>query len=182
MNRLHRWELVQRMTQTCWSRWTTDYLNRLQSRPKHPITTTGLGATSPSRISFGDDYIAENSDNFRETILARNVYAAWARKLTNARYIDPDLQNYHIKVGKSGEIVNNLLTKLNVPLFKIPATEKDLDMIVVRARNKVNDPPPSKEEEKTPAGVLPPLPSSPALRAERKEKKECRCRRHRPPP
>ncbi|GFX96375.1 integrase catalytic domain-containing protein [Trichonephila clavipes] len=34
MNRLRRWELVQRMTQTFWSRWTSDYLNRLQSRPK----------------------------------------------------------------------------------------------------------------------------------------------------
>ncbi|GFS64815.1 integrase catalytic domain-containing protein [Trichonephila clavipes] len=34
MNRLRRWELVQRMTQTFWSRWTLDYLNRLQSRPK----------------------------------------------------------------------------------------------------------------------------------------------------
>ncbi|GFW62261.1 integrase catalytic domain-containing protein [Trichonephila clavipes] len=34
MNRLRRWELIQRMTQTFWSRWTSDYLNRLQSRPK----------------------------------------------------------------------------------------------------------------------------------------------------
>ncbi|GFS66878.1 integrase catalytic domain-containing protein [Trichonephila clavipes] len=34
MNRLRRWKLVQRMTQTFWSRWTSDYLNRLQSRPK----------------------------------------------------------------------------------------------------------------------------------------------------
>ncbi|GFR12274.1 integrase catalytic domain-containing protein [Trichonephila clavata] len=34
MNWLRRWELVQRMTQTFWSRWTSDYLNRLQSRPK----------------------------------------------------------------------------------------------------------------------------------------------------
>ncbi|GFT54603.1 integrase catalytic domain-containing protein [Trichonephila clavipes] len=34
MNRLRGWELVQRMTQTFLSRWTSDYLNRLQSRPK----------------------------------------------------------------------------------------------------------------------------------------------------
>ncbi|GFX91578.1 integrase catalytic domain-containing protein [Trichonephila clavipes] len=34
MNRLRRCELVQRMTQTFWSRWTSGYLNHLQSRPK----------------------------------------------------------------------------------------------------------------------------------------------------
>ncbi|GFU53932.1 hypothetical protein TNCV_459171, partial [Trichonephila clavipes] len=39
---------------------------------------------SPSRIIAGDDHIAECSDLFREAILARNVYAAWSRKLTNA--------------------------------------------------------------------------------------------------
>ncbi|GFX42370.1 hypothetical protein TNCV_110901 [Trichonephila clavipes] len=51
-------------------------------------TTTGLGA-SPSRVTTGDELIAEKSDLFREAIRARNVYAAWARKLTNARPNDP---------------------------------------------------------------------------------------------
>ncbi|GFS70604.1 hypothetical protein TNCV_2546351, partial [Trichonephila clavipes] len=40
---------------------------------------------SPSRMIAGDDHIAECSDLFREAIQARNVYAAWARKLTNAK-------------------------------------------------------------------------------------------------
>ncbi|GFR03422.1 hypothetical protein TNCT_378161 [Trichonephila clavata] len=50
-------------------------------------SATGLGANcdSPSRKSFGDDFIVENSDVFREAIKARNVYAAWARKLTQAK-------------------------------------------------------------------------------------------------
>ncbi|GBO43766.1 hypothetical protein AVEN_38343-1, partial [Araneus ventricosus] len=34
MNRLSRWELVQKLAQTFWSKWTSDYLNRLQARPK----------------------------------------------------------------------------------------------------------------------------------------------------
>ncbi|GFR29786.1 hypothetical protein TNCT_659361 [Trichonephila clavata] len=90
---------------------------------------TGLGANcdSPSRKSFGDDFIVENSDVFREAIKARNVYTTWARKLTQAKPADPDLQNFHLQVGKSGEIVNNLLIKLQVPLFKIPASEKELE-------------------------------------------------------
>ncbi|GFT88259.1 zinc finger protein [Trichonephila clavipes] len=80
--------------------------------------------TSPSRIIAGDDHIAEFSDLFREAIQARNVYAAWARKLTNARPNDPKLQSYHQEVTKAGESVELLLVKLNVPLFRIPASDE----------------------------------------------------------
>ncbi|GFR01787.1 hypothetical protein TNCT_415951 [Trichonephila clavata] len=74
--------------------------------PSEP-STTGLGASSdsPSRKTFGDDFIVENSDIYREAIRARNVYAAWARKLTQAKTNDQDLQNYHQELGKSGEMV-----------------------------------------------------------------------------
>ncbi|GFS57509.1 hypothetical protein TNIN_233701 [Trichonephila inaurata madagascariensis] len=102
----------------------SNWSDRTDNQPIHSDTTEGLGASSPSRMTFGDDSIVENSDVFRETIRARNIYAAWARKLTTARPNDPDLQIYHEEIKKSGEIVSTLLTQLNVPLFKIPATEK----------------------------------------------------------
>ncbi|GFW90432.1 hypothetical protein TNCV_1390491 [Trichonephila clavipes] len=72
------------------------------SSDKPAATTTGLGA-SPSQTNLGDDHIAENSDVFREAIKARNIYAAWARKLTNAKPSDPDLQTYHMEVKKAGQ-------------------------------------------------------------------------------
>ncbi|XP_059056144.1 uncharacterized protein LOC131850012 [Achroia grisella] len=34
INRLNRWQLVQRMVQHFWDRWTREYLSRLQQRPK----------------------------------------------------------------------------------------------------------------------------------------------------
>ncbi|CAG7828725.1 unnamed protein product, partial [Allacma fusca] len=34
MNRLSRWQLTQRLTQQFWSRWNSEYLTRLQQRPK----------------------------------------------------------------------------------------------------------------------------------------------------
>ncbi|GFT05911.1 integrase catalytic domain-containing protein [Trichonephila clavipes] len=34
MNRLSRWQLVQRMNQHFWGKWSSEYLNRLQQRPK----------------------------------------------------------------------------------------------------------------------------------------------------
>ncbi|GFW21993.1 zinc finger protein [Trichonephila clavipes] len=133
---------------------TTDWSERTDDTEKQP-------PNSPSRMIAGDDHIAECSDLFREAIQARNVYAAWARKLTNARPNDPKLQSYHQEVTKAGESVELLLVKLNVPLFRIPASEKELDKIILRVKNRVSDPPAEKnEEEKKPAAVPPP-PSSP---------------------
>ncbi|GFV84666.1 hypothetical protein TNCV_4296481 [Trichonephila clavipes] len=138
-----------------------------QSAPPQP-TPTGLGA-SLSQVIAGHDYIAEHSDLFREAILARNVYAACARKLTNARPNDPKMQSYHQEVTKAGETVNSLLVKLNVPLFRIPASEKELDKVILRLKNRVNDPPVEKNEErKKPAAVSPPPPASPVQRVGRR--------------
>ncbi|GFW86197.1 hypothetical protein TNCV_4779091 [Trichonephila clavipes] len=48
---------------------------------------------------------------------------------------------------------------MNVPLFKIPASEKELHKIILRLKNKVNDHPAAKNrEEKTAAAVPPPPP------------------------
>ncbi|GFW16137.1 hypothetical protein TNCV_3078011 [Trichonephila clavipes] len=124
---------------------------------------------SPSRIIAGDDHIAECSDLFREAIQARNVYAAWARKLTNARPNDPMMQSYHQEVKKAGENVELLLVKLNVPLFRIPASEKELEKIILRVKNRVSDPPAEKKnEEKKPKAVSPPPPPHPVQRVERR--------------
>lgn len=34
MNRLSRWQLVQKMSQNFWKKWSSEYLSRLQTRPK----------------------------------------------------------------------------------------------------------------------------------------------------
>ncbi|GFX16408.1 hypothetical protein TNCV_601311 [Trichonephila clavipes] len=53
-------------------------------------------------------------------------------------------------------------------LFRIPASEKELDKIVLRVKNRVSDPPAEKnEEEKKPAAVPPP-PPHPVQRVERR--------------
>ncbi|GFT84032.1 hypothetical protein TNCV_1149301 [Trichonephila clavipes] len=132
-----------------------NWSNRTDSSEPPPTSTTGLGAISPSEVTTGDKYIAEKSDLFREAICARNVYAAWARKMTNARPNDPKLQSYHQEVTKAGETVDSLLKQLDVPLFKIPASEKELDKIILRLKNKVNDPPAAKiQEEKMERPIL----------------------------
>ncbi|GFT33370.1 hypothetical protein TNCV_859161 [Trichonephila clavipes] len=74
-----------------------NWSERTEQSSSTKTNTAGLGAISPSRICFADEFIAENSDLFRETIVAPNVYAAWARKLTTAKPADPDLQNIHLE-------------------------------------------------------------------------------------
>ncbi|GFT18700.1 hypothetical protein TNCV_2276981 [Trichonephila clavipes] len=108
---------------------TASWSDRTMPSSDLGTATTGAVATSPSRLSFDDSFIVEHSDLFRETIIARNVYAAWARKLTTAKPNDPDLQNIHMEVAKSGEIVSSHLAKLDIPLFKIPASEKELEKV-----------------------------------------------------
>ncbi|GFW10502.1 hypothetical protein TNCV_892971 [Trichonephila clavipes] len=65
-----------------------------------------------------------------------------------------------MEVAKSGEIVSSHLAKLDVPLFKIPASEKELDRIILREKNKTIVSP-KKQEEKKPAAAPPPPSSSP---------------------
>ncbi|GFV70024.1 putative RNA-directed DNA polymerase from transposon X-element [Trichonephila clavipes] len=57
-----------------------------------------------------------------------------------------------MEVAKSGEIVSSHLAKLDVPLFKIPASEKELDRIILREKNKTIVSP-KKQEEKNSQGA-----------------------------
>ncbi|GFS91421.1 hypothetical protein TNCV_4548131 [Trichonephila clavipes] len=139
--------------------FNSNWSERTDSTSITSTSTTGLGAISPSRVNTGDEYIAEKSDLFREAICARDVYAALARKMTNARPNDPKLQSYHQEVTKAGETVDSLLKQLDVPLFKIPASEKELDKIILRLKSKVNDPPAAKRRKRQRfLLLLPPLP------------------------
>ncbi|GFT76730.1 hypothetical protein TNCV_335921 [Trichonephila clavipes] len=79
------------------------------------------------------------------------------------------LQSYHQEVTKAGENVELLLVKLNVPLFRIPASEKELDKIILRVKSRISDPPAEKNNEaKKPAAVSPPPPPHPVQRVERR--------------
>ncbi|GFQ89906.1 hypothetical protein TNCT_515981 [Trichonephila clavata] len=69
-------------------------------------------------------------------------------------------QMFSERLSKQGmcEVVNNFLIKLQVPLFKIPASEKELDRIILRAKTKVVEPAAKNHEEKP----LPVAPSTPS--------------------
>ncbi|GFW34853.1 hypothetical protein TNCV_432491 [Trichonephila clavipes] len=80
-------------------------------------------------------YSRNPSDLFRETIIARNVYAAWARKLTTAKPTsDPDLSKHPLK-----------------------SPNQEPDRIILREKNKTIVSPKKQEEKKAGSGSSPPL-------------------------
>ncbi|GFV11785.1 hypothetical protein TNCV_977741 [Trichonephila clavipes] len=79
------------------SKW---YWARTRDKASHGPIPIPLGYRG-HQTNIGDDYIAEFSDVFREAINARNIYAAWARKLMNSKPSDPDVQLYHQEVKKA---------------------------------------------------------------------------------
>lgn len=55
MNQLSRWQLLQMFTQLIWKRWSNEYLNKLQQRPKW---TRGL-----VKFKEGDLVLVKNDHN-----------------------------------------------------------------------------------------------------------------------
>ncbi|GFY31941.1 nucleic-acid-binding protein from transposon X-element [Trichonephila clavipes] len=86
------------------------------------------------------------------------------------------------EIGRNGQNDRLLLVKLNVPLFRIPASEKELEKIILRVKNRVSDPPAEKKnEEKKPKAVSPPPPTSPRSKG-RKAKRSVDADGFAPPP
>ncbi|GFT87337.1 hypothetical protein TNCV_1447791 [Trichonephila clavipes] len=110
----------------------SNWSERTDSTDKSTATTTGLGA-SPSQTVIGDEFIAENSDIFREAITARK----------NLRGLGP--QTHKCKTHRSR-------------CTALPPGSSES-----RVKNKPVVPTPSKNQEAAkPAAVPPPPPTLPA--------------------
>ncbi|GFT79619.1 hypothetical protein NPIL_142711 [Nephila pilipes] len=89
----------------------------------------------------------------RRAIQGRNAYAAWARKLGTTKKDDPEFLRVHEELRKSGENLDKVLTQMgDIPLFKLPASEKELDQLVENYKNLAKN-----QEEAVPKVVATPL-------------------------
>ncbi|GFT72433.1 hypothetical protein NPIL_169491, partial [Nephila pilipes] len=85
---------------------------------------------SPASRVFNEEYLAKNFIITRQAIQGRNAYAAWARKLGLTKKDDPEFLRIH-ELHKEGENLDKVLVQMgDIPLFKLPASEKELDMII----------------------------------------------------
>ncbi|GFT39847.1 hypothetical protein NPIL_24141 [Nephila pilipes] len=96
------------------------------------INDQGAAITaSPASRVYDEDFFAKNFSITRRAIQGRNAYAAWARKLGLTKKDDPEFLRIHDELQKAGENLDKVLAQMgDIPLFKLPASEKELDAII----------------------------------------------------
>ncbi|GFT14551.1 hypothetical protein NPIL_345841 [Nephila pilipes] len=108
---------------------------------------------SPSSKIYSEEFFAENFSLTKRAIQGRNAYAAWARKLGTTKKDDPEFLRVHEELRKSGENLDKVPSQMgNIPLFKLPASEKELDHLVENHKNLAKN-----QEEAVPIVVSTPL-------------------------
>ncbi|GFS69572.1 hypothetical protein NPIL_680941 [Nephila pilipes] len=102
---------------------------------------------------YSEEFFAVNFTMTRRAIQGRNAYAAWARKLGTTKKDDPEFLRVHEELRKSGENLDKVLSQMgDIPLFKLPASEKELDQLVENYKN-----PAKHQEEAVPKVIVTPL-------------------------
>ncbi|GFS89612.1 hypothetical protein NPIL_536461 [Nephila pilipes] len=108
---------------------------------------------SPASRVFDEDFFTQNFSTTRRAIQGRNAYAAWARKLGLTKKDDPEFLRIHDELRRAGENLDKVLANLgDIPLFKLPASEKELDAMI----QKPNATAPSQVKVAQPIAVPPP--------------------------
>ncbi|GFT45231.1 hypothetical protein NPIL_498001 [Nephila pilipes] len=117
--------------QNNWSDRTETAMEQ-NANDENEIIDLGADITaSPSSRVYNEDFFVKNFSTTRRAIQGRNAYAAWARKLGLTKKDDPEFLRIHEELRKAGENLDKELAQLgDVPLFKLPASEKELDAMI----------------------------------------------------
>ncbi|GFT04845.1 hypothetical protein NPIL_347211, partial [Nephila pilipes] len=108
---------------------------------------------SPASRVFDEDFFKQNFSTTRRAIQGRNAYAAWARKLGLTKKDDPEFLRIHEELRRAGENLDKVLANLgDIPLFKLPASEKELDAMIQKPKATA----PSQVKVALPIAVSPP--------------------------
>ncbi|GFS31762.1 hypothetical protein NPIL_192741 [Nephila pilipes] len=141
--------------QANWSDRTDEVMEQSieQNLPNNNSDQGAALPASPSSKIYSEEFFAVNFMMTRRAIQGRNAYAAWARKLGTTKKDDPEFLRVHEELRKSGENLDKVLTQMgDIPLFKLPASEKELDQLVENFNN-----PAKRQEETVPKVSIAPL-------------------------
>ncbi|GFU26989.1 hypothetical protein NPIL_115681 [Nephila pilipes] len=137
--------------------WSYDHFFLFQVTLTTTTNITDQGAAlsaSPASRSYSEKYFAGNFVIIKRVIQRRNGCAAWARKLGITKKDIPEILRIHEELRRSGENLDRILAEMgDIPLFKLPASEKELDKMV----QKFSTPTPSPEIKTVP--IAAPSPS-----------------------
>ncbi|GFT18688.1 hypothetical protein NPIL_168511 [Nephila pilipes] len=140
---------------TNWSDRTDEVMEQSIDNTQSNINSDQGAAlpASPSSKIYSEEFFAVNFTMTRRAIQGRNAYAAWARKLRTTKKDDPEFLRDHEELRKSGENLDKVLTQMgDIPLFKLPASEKELDQLVENQKNLAKN-----QKEAVPKVVATPL-------------------------
>ncbi|GFU22178.1 hypothetical protein NPIL_307861 [Nephila pilipes] len=114
--------------QNNWSDRTEFAMEQNELNTTENIDQGAAITASPASRVFDEDFFVQNYSTTRRAIQGRNAYAAWARKLGLTKKDDPEFLRIHDELRRAGENLNKVLANLgDIPLFKLPASEKELD-------------------------------------------------------
>ncbi|GFT31214.1 hypothetical protein NPIL_522891, partial [Nephila pilipes] len=114
--------------QNNWSDRTEFAMEQNELNTTENIDQGAAITASPSSRVFDEDFFVQNYSTTRRAIQGRNAYAAWARKLGLTKKDYPEFLRIHDELRRAGETLDKVLANLgDIPLFKLPASEKELD-------------------------------------------------------
>ncbi|GFS99170.1 hypothetical protein NPIL_394251 [Nephila pilipes] len=117
--------------QNNWSDRTEFAMEQIELNTADNIDQGAAITASPASRVFDEDFFTQNYSTTRRAIQGRNAYAAWARKLGLTKKDDPEFLRIHDELRRAGENLDKVLANLgDIPLFKLPASEKELDAMI----------------------------------------------------
>ncbi|GFU29377.1 hypothetical protein NPIL_640621, partial [Nephila pilipes] len=139
--------------QNNWSDRTEFAMEQNEINTTNNIDQGAAITASPASRVFDEDFFKQNFSTTRRAIQGRNAYAAWARKLGLTKKDDPEFLRIHEELRRAGENLDKVLANLgDIPLFKLPASEKELDAMIQKPKATA----PSQVKAAQPIDVSPP--------------------------
>ncbi|GFU59084.1 hypothetical protein NPIL_277391 [Nephila pilipes] len=114
--------------QNSWSDRTEIAMEQIENAENENTDQGAAITASPASRVYDEEFFVRNFTTTRRALQGRNAYAAWARKLGLTKKDDPEFLRIHDELRKAGENLDKVLAQMgDIPLFKLPASEKELD-------------------------------------------------------
>ncbi|KAF8784175.1 hypothetical protein HNY73_011597 [Argiope bruennichi] len=89
---------------------------------------------SPSSVQVSEEFIFMNHVDIIQAITTRNTMGSWAQALRCHKEDSEESKQMRAEVARVSGILNNLLVKLGIPLFKLPPSIKEVNKICEKFR------------------------------------------------
>ncbi|KAF8789911.1 hypothetical protein HNY73_007813 [Argiope bruennichi] len=103
------------------------------ARPSTPVNSPR--PISPSSIKVSEEFIYQHYMGIIQAISTRNTMGSWAQALRCYKEESEEYVKMRAEVARVSAVLNELLIKLGIPLFKLPPTIKEVNKICDKFRD-----------------------------------------------